>query len=164
MPELLDTIVSFLKGVGISVREGLVPEPSFLPGIRVYGGELILDRALLRWPGDLLHEAGHIAVAPAALRLTLSDGVEVLASVPHASEAEVTAWAFAAIRHLRLDPAVLFHAGGYRGHSAGLIHTFTHGVYPGAFGLAQAGMTFVGPDAVCRGVLTYPAMNLWLRP
>ena len=164
MPDILDAIVSFLNGVGISVREGRVPEPSFLPGIRVCSGTLILDRASLRWPGDLLHEAGHTAVAPAALRLTLSDGVEVPASVPHASEAEVTAWAFAAICHLRLDPAVLFHAGGYRGRSSSLINTFTHGVYPGVFGLAQAGMTFVGPDAVRRGVLTYPAMSLWLRP
>ncbi len=164
MPELLDAIVSFLNGVGISVREGLVPESSFLPGIRVHGGGLILDRALLRWPGDLLHEAGHIAVAPAALRPTLSDGVEVVASVPHASEAEVTAWAFAAVCHLRLDPAVLFHAGGYRGHSAGLINTFANGVYPGAFGLAKAGMTLVGPEAVRAGLLPYPAMTLWLRP
>ena len=59
MPEVLDTIITFLNGVGISVREGLVPEPSFLPGVRVYGGELTLDRALLRWPGDLLHEHQH---------------------------------------------------------------------------------------------------------
>jgi hypothetical protein len=34
-------------------------------------GGLVYDWERLTWPGDLLHEAGHIAVIPAALRPTI---------------------------------------------------------------------------------------------
>jgi hypothetical protein len=115
------------------------------------------------WPGDLLHEAGHIATTPPALRSSLSNGIELPDSVPYATEAEVTAWAYAAIVHLGLDPAVLFHPGGYGGSSDHLIATLSAGVYPGAHGLAQSGMTAVGADAHGRGVPAYPKMMRWLR-
>ncbi len=61
-------LVDFLNAIGISTREGAVPSDSFLPGLRIVDGGLIYDRAALRWPGDLLHEAGHIATAAAAQR------------------------------------------------------------------------------------------------
>lgn len=163
MPEPLDAIVGFLNQIGIEVREGVVPESTFLPGLRIVRGTLEFEGARLRWPGDLLHEAGHIAVTPASIRATLNDGVELPQSILYASEIEAIAWAFAAVHHLQLDPAVLFHPDGYHGHSAGLIHSFTLGVYPGAFGLAQAGMTSLGPDAQRDGKSVYPAMSRWLR-
>lgn len=161
--EILDTILAFLDGIHLPAGEGPVPADSVLPGIRLVCGTLVYDRAALRWPGDLLHEAGHVAVTPAALRPVLSDALEVPVGAPHSGEAEATAWAYAATVHLRLPPAVLFHDGGYRGHSAGLIRSFGCGVYPGAFGLAQAGMTLVGADARLAGVPPYPRMTRWLR-
>jgi hypothetical protein len=124
---------------------------------------LVFDRATLRWPGDLLHEAGHIAITPSSLRSALDDALDASSSAPHSGEAEATAWAYAAVAHLQLHPSVLFHEGGYRGHSAGLIASYSHGVYPGAFGLAQAGMTLTGADASLAGVRPYPAMIRWLR-
>ncbi|HYH66343.1 MAG TPA: hypothetical protein VD866_16745 [Urbifossiella sp.] len=161
--ETLDAILAFLDDIGIPAREGPVPADSVLPGIRLVSGTLVYDRAALRWPGDLLHEAGHIAVTPAALRPVLSDALEVPVEAPHAGEVEATAWAYAATVQLRLPPAVLFHDGGYRGHSAGLIMSFGCGVYPGAFGLAQAGMTLLSADARLAGVPPYPHMTRWLR-
>lgn len=159
----LDRILAFLDGIGLPVAEGPVPGPSFLPGVRIAGGVVVYDRAALRWPGDLLHEAGHIAVTPPALRPALSDGLDGMPSVEHAGEAEATAWAFAAVVHLRLHPSVLFHDGGYGGHAEGLIASFAHGVYPGAHGLAQAGMTAIGAQAQRAGVAPYPHMLHWLR-
>jgi hypothetical protein len=159
----LESIIEFLTQIGISVVEGVVPPDSFLPGIRLAHGTLIFDRRSLRWPGDLLHEAGHIAVTPAGLRNELDDALEGAAPVPHAGEVEATAWAYAALVYLQLPPAVLFHEGGYHGHSAGLITTFSCGVYPGAFGLSQAGMTLVGTAAKTAGVPPYPHMIRWLR-
>jgi hypothetical protein len=159
----LETIVAFLNGIGIRTAPGPVPADAFLPGVRVAAGTLVYDPAALRWPGDLIHEAGHLAVAPANLRHTLSDGIELPDTVPHYSEVEVTAWAYAAVRHLGLDPAVLFHEGGYHGTSPRLIQTFGLGVYPGAAGLARAGLTHVGPDAARQGLPIYPAMVRWLR-
>lgn len=160
----LGRIVEFLDGIGIVVTQGAVPRPSFLPGVRIAGGGLVYDPSSLAWPGDLLHEAGHVAVTPAALRSTLDDGVELPSSVLHATEVEATAWAYAAVVHLRLDPSVLFHSGGYGGASPGLVSTYSLGVHPGSFGLAQAGMTNVGPEARRRGLPVYPEMSLWLRP
>lgn len=160
---LLSNLVAFLGKIGIEAAPGAVRPGSFLPGIRVVGGTLIYDDATLAWPGDLLHEAGHIAVVPSALRSRLSDGLELDAFIENASEIEATAWAFAAVCHLGLDPAVLFHEGGYAGASPGLLATFSLGVYPGAAGLARAGMTHVGEQARRAGLPTYPAMARWLR-
>jgi hypothetical protein len=160
---VLERILDFLRGIGIAVREGPVAGDDFLPGIRVEDGALVLDRAQLRWPGDLLHEAGHLAVLPPAQRRGMSGDLAGHEAIPYASEMEATAWAYAATVAIGLDPAVLFHEGGYHGRSAGLIHTYTLGVYPGAHGLVQAGMAAAGPEAVARGEAIYPRMRRWLR-
>ena len=149
----LETILRFLEEIGIPAREGDVAADSFLPGVRIERGALVFDRASLRWPSDLLHEAGHIAVMPPGLRPGLDDALDA-ATPAHAGEVEAMAWAYAAAVHLKLDIATLFHEGGYRGHSPGLVTTFSMGVYPGAFGLAQAGMAEAG---------VYPRMTRWLR-
>ncbi|MGJ4727911.1 hypothetical protein [Luteimonas sp. SDU101] len=81
----------------------------------------------------------------------------------YATEVEATAWANAALVHLQLDPAVLFHGGGYQGASDRLILMFSLGVYPGAFGLAQAGMTTIGDTAPAGCATRYPRMSRWLR-
>ena len=146
------TLLDFLTGIGIAVREGPVPAGSFLPGIRLDAGTLVVDRAALRWPGDLLHEAGHIATTPAALRAALDDRIEDDPGVPHRGEAEATAWAWAALVHLGLPADLLFHGGGYQGHSAGLALTYSVGVYPGAAGLTQAGLAAPGE---------YPRLRRW---
>ena len=63
----LTTIVDFLNSIGIEATQGSVSASSFLPGVRIESGRLIYDPAM-PWPGDLLHEAGHIATAPGFLR------------------------------------------------------------------------------------------------
>jgi len=161
MQDLTQKIVAFLIGVGIPVREGPVATDSFLPGLSIVNGALVYDRLSLQWPGDLLHEAGHIATTPTAMRALLSDSLEQAAFVPHGGEAEATAWAYAATVYLGLAPSVLFHQGGYHGKSASLITTYSCGVYPGCHGLAQAGMTLLGVDAA--STLPYPQMTKWLR-
>ncbi len=154
MSDVLETILAFLADIGITATEGPVPPESFLPGVRISAGTLIFDRASLRWPSDLLHEAGHIAVMPSSLRRSLDDALDAEPEAENAGEVEAIAWAYAASVHLQLDAAVLFHEGGYRGQSPGLIMTFTHGVYPGAYGLSLAGMTTTA---------IYPRMTRWLR-
>lgn len=163
MHELTQTIVDFLDSIGIPVREGTVAIDSFLPGLAISHGTLVYDRKTLKWPGDLLHEAGHIATMPASLRALLSDSLEESPAVPHAGEAEATAWAYAAIVHLGMAPSVLFHPAGYHGKSMSLILTYSMGVYPGSFGLAQAGMTLLGAAAASADSPAYPRMTRWLR-
>jgi hypothetical protein len=163
MPDMIQTIVDFLTDIGIPAHEGPVANGSFLPGLCIENGALVYDIAALRWPGDLLHEAGHIATMPAALRGMLHDSLEQLPTVAHASEIEATAWAYAAVVHLGIEASVLFHPDGYHGKSSELIATYSLGVYPGCFGLAQAGMTLLDAEAASAAVAPYPHMIKWLR-
>ena len=157
-------IMAFLREVGLDVAEDeLAGGNSFLPGVRIARGGLRVDLARLRWPGDLLHEAGHLAVVPAALRAGMDDALAELPSVPHGGEIEATAWAWAALQHLRLPSDVLFHDGGYHGHSPGLRMTFELGVYPGAAGLVSAGLAESPAQAASSGVAPYPHLQAWLR-
>lgn len=160
---LVESIVAFLRQVGIPVREGDVGEDAFLPGLAVEGGTIVFDAARLTWPGDLLHEAGHIAVTPPAQRRLLPESLSGHPIDAAGGEVEATAWAFAASVAVGLEPAVLFHEGGYHGKSAGLVMTYSMGVYPGCKGLADAGMTQVGDRARQAGVAPYPHMTKWLR-
>ncbi len=161
--EPLDRILAFLDRIGLPAAQAPVPDDSFLPGVRVVEGVVVFDRSSLRWPADLLHEAGHVAIVPAALRSRLTDDLDAAADPSAIGEAEATAWAYAAIVELQLDPAPLFHDGGYGGHAAALVQCYQLGVYPGAHGLARVGMTRIGDDARRAGVAPYPRMTRWLR-
>ncbi|MBF9265988.1 hypothetical protein [Paracidovorax cattleyae] len=157
-------ILDFLRGIGLPVREAPLPDGSFLPGVRIERGGLC-DRAyILAWPGDLLHEAGHLAVVPAALRAGMDDALQDLPAVEHGGEIEATAWAWAASCHLGLDAAVLFHDGGYHGQGQSLRFTFGMGVYLGLPGLVAAGMALSSAQAAAQGGEPYPHMQVWLRP
>lgn len=161
---LTGRIAEFLTSVGIEVVPARLEEGEcLLPGIRVEGGRLLVDEAGLTYPGDLLHEAGHLAVAPGDVRPGLSGEVVIPGADMDASEVHATAWAYAAVVHLGLDPKILFHGGGYRGKSEGLLFTYGVGVYPGAYGLQQFGMTATGAAAREMGVAPYPNMLKWIR-
>lgn len=161
---LVQRILDFLRGIGLPVREAPLPQGSFLPGVRIERGGLCVDRARLRWPGDLLHEAGHLAVVPAALRAGMDDALQELPAVEHGGEIEATAWAWAASCHLGLDPAVLFHDGGYHGQAQSLRFTFGMGVHLGLAGLVATGMALGPTQAQALGREPYPHMQVWLRP
>lgn len=160
---LAQRIIGFLRQIGIDVQEGELPPGSFLPGVRITRGGLLVDLQQLLWPGDLLHEAGHLAVVPAAVRAALDDALQEAPDVQYGGEIEATAWAWAASRYLGLDAAVLFHDGGYRGHAAGLRLSFEMGVFLGVSGLVHTGMTTFSRDATQTGLPAYPQMRIWLR-
>jgi len=143
-------IVRFLAEIGITVRWDRIEEPTVLPGITIDIGTL--------HPGDLLHEAGHLAVIPGEERAQL---VGTAGSDP-AREMMAIAWSYAALRHLRLDPAVVFHEGGYRGGSRNLIDNFGAGRYIGVPVLQWLGMTADAGRAAELGVEPYPNMLRWL--
>jgi hypothetical protein len=140
-----------------------VAEEGFLPGIRVDRGGLVVDEARLEYPGDLLHEAGHIAMAPPDVRPSLSGAIDVPGLDMASLEVAAVAWSYAAAVAPGIDPAEVFHSGGYRGKSAGLLTTFRAGVYPGAHLLEAAGLTATPARAQALGVEPYPHMLRWLR-
>lgn len=154
--DLFDRIVAFVRGIGIPVATGQVEADSFLPAIAVVDGGLVIDRARLKWPGDILHEAGHVAVTEAAARAMLNavpdDGGEELAAI---------AWSYAAARAIGVDSRTLFHAHGYRGEGDWLADTFDAGSYIGLPMLVWMGMT-ADPSTATDGS-AYPEMRRWLR-
>jgi len=150
----LDQIVAFLAAIGQPVRETSFKKKGFLPGLLIENGELLLDRARLLYPGDVLHEAGHIAVTVAAERPLLGANVTENHPEKEGEEIAVLLWTYAACRHLGLPPEVVFHPAGYKGQSEWLISSFEAGQYMGL------------PLLVWMGLTTsdgFPQMVRWLR-
>ena len=159
--EAADSIAAFLNSIGIPCRIGEIPQSTLLPGIYLEAGEIVWDPARLSHPGDLLHEAGHIATAPPSSRARMTGTLE---STP-ADEMAAIAWSYGASVHLGLDPRVLFHADGYKGGSDSLITAFATEQPPGSPLLAWYGMTALSHEdpAVRARPNIYPSMRTWLR-
>ncbi|MGJ8744861.1 hypothetical protein [Polaribacter sp.] len=59
---ILDSIVTFLNNINIKVVEKELKNDTFLPGLSLKRNTILMDKKKLKYPGDLLHESGHIAV------------------------------------------------------------------------------------------------------
>jgi len=131
----------------------------FLPGILIKNGTLLIDPEQLTYPGDLLHEAGHIAVMPAADRHLLNDNVNDSAGQGPGEEMAAIAWSWAALQQLQLPAEFLFHPDGYKGGSATYIQAFAeHG------GFGHPLLNWYGMCAPAGQPEGYPKMQRWLRP
>jgi hypothetical protein len=152
---LTKQLVDFVRGIGIAVRTESL-EDTFLPGLDIRNGDLVIDPDRLAYPGDILHEAGHIAVADeprrSAPRLKPTQGEEMAAM----------AWSFAAIRHLGQPAEVVFHAQGYKGNATTLAQSYAEGRGPGVPLLAWFGLTD-DPYGPTPGDTPFPQMRRWLR-
>lgn len=154
-----DRIVVFFEAIGIPVVAAGLPGGTVLPGIDIDRGRILLDRDRLAHPGDLLHEAGHIAVMIPSRRAAKSGD----ASKSMGDEIAAILWSFAALTRLGLPPKVVFHPTGYRGASDWHIETFSGGTYVGLPLLQWMGLTLDESNAAERGVPPFPHMLRWLR-
>jgi hypothetical protein len=159
MSDPLAAILGFLSEIGQPVRPAEVPAPSVLPGIAIDHGTLLVDRTRLLAAGDLLHEAGHLAVLDPADR----ERVDLDAGDDGGLEMAAIAWSWAALSRLGLPPEVVFHAEGYQGGSASLIENFSSGRWFGVPILEWLGLTATGARAAELGVAPFPAMIRWRR-
>jgi len=151
-------IVAFLREIGLAVRAAEISTETVLPGIEVNHGAILIDESKLTYPGDLLHEAGHVAVTPGEKRKQLGGDVGKKAS----EEMMAIAWSYAAAVHLGLDLRILFHAGGYKGWSEALIENFAQGHYFGVPMLQWIGLTVDARRARELSIAPYPKMIRWL--
>jgi hypothetical protein len=152
-------LVAFLQEIGLEVIPAEISEPSFLPGIQIDHGRLLVDESRLLYPGDLLHEAGHLAVTPAGDRAQLHGSV----TSDLGDEIGAIAWSYAAVLHLEIDPAVVFHPHGYRGSSETFMENFREGRYVGVPLLQWMGLTLEEKPALQQNLPSYPHMLKWLR-
>ncbi|HVZ41069.1 MAG TPA: hypothetical protein VHI13_17435 [Candidatus Kapabacteria bacterium] len=154
-----DMMMKFIQSIGIGVHEAELPHDTFLPGVSPRGASLLVDRRRLLYPGDLLHEAGHIACAPPEQRALFNGN----AGDDPAEEMMAIAWSYAAALHIGLDPAIVFHEHGYKGGSASILENFERGRTVGVPMLQWLGMSYMEEEAASRGVPAYPAMVRWIR-
>lgn len=160
---LLHKCILFIQETGIPVHITGQQEESFLPGINISNGELFIHEPTLLYPGDILHEAGHIAVIPAAERFLLN--AVTIAERPDRDAEEMGAicWSYAAAVHLGISPAFVFHEAGYKGGSASLLENFTAQRYIALPLLQWMGLTLDEKNAAAENKRPYPAMIKWLR-
>ena len=114
---IIERITCFLDRIGIPWTRATLGDKEFLPGIRLENGVLQFDEQQLSWPGDLLHEAGHIATSPPSLRASLNDKLEVTP----ADEMATLAWSYAAALACEIDSHIVFHEGGYKSDGPHLV-------------------------------------------
>jgi hypothetical protein len=145
---IVRTIAAFLESLDIPVRPTRITHATLVPGVDIHEGGLIVDEPHLLRQADILHEGGHLAITPRALRRDLYGKI---GSSP-ADEMTTIAWCWAAIHHLGIAPEELFHDQVISGNGPTLLENFLAGRYVGVPMLRRLGMT-----------VDYPRMVRWTR-
>lgn len=156
----LQKIIHFLKQIGISVVETALPDDCFLPGLSIEKNTILMDSEQLKYPGDLLHEAGHLAVTVEELRPLIGTDEMDPAWPTDGDELAAILWSYAALKHLELEPEVVFHPEGYKNESEWLIQQFADKNYIGLPLLEWMGFCIASEK---DGVQPFPHMLKWLR-
>lgn len=182
-------VIDFLRRIGLRVDEATSTAQlagSFLPDVLVQEGGLVIDAAKA-FPGDVLHEAAHLAVIPAQFRpfangdlneveermaRYLNENPMGLATYPEdplsrailqAAEAEATAWQYAAAVEIGLPERWIFPMKSYDGTRVSLLRSLRHNQYMGINGLRAAGWTTLRPNPHQPHIPTYPKLKFWLQ-
>ncbi|CAL1517258.1 hypothetical protein [Chitinophaga sp. MM2321] len=158
-----DKCIDFLHTIGIQTTFRTIGDDGFLPGLLIKNGVIIIDRDGLQHPGDILHEAGHIAVVPAGDRHNLTEKCIIQRTDREAEEMMAIAWSYAASIYLEIDPGFVFHEEGYRDGSSYITESCSKKEYIGLAMLQRIGLTFNEKRAQRLKVPAYPHMVKWLR-
>lgn len=160
---LIDQIKDFIISIGLKAEEGEIPDSTFVPGIYILNGTIWFDRSKLTYPGDLLHEAGHLALMEPKKRPSATGDLEPGDDLKSDSlEIGAILWSYAALKHINLEPKVVFHDAGYRGSSEWYIENFESGNYIGLPLLQWIGLCKKSDD-INNNLMGFPHMIEWLR-
>jgi hypothetical protein len=160
---LFDKALAFIQSIGITVHFRELDKPCFLPGLSIENGAIVTDMDKLKYPGDILHEAGHIAVIPASDRSTLNADAIKERPMREAEEMMAIAWSYAACRHLGIDARFVFHDEGYKNGGSHIADNFDEGRYFGVPMLQWTGMALERKKDEEPDLPVYPAMMKWMR-
>jgi hypothetical protein len=155
-------IKKFLNSIGIPIVEKTLPDDTFLPGIRLEHGSLAIDLSTLKYVGDMLHEAGHIAcMAPSKRAITIAN-----AGDDAGEEIASQAWSYAAALVADVPLDVLFHKDGYKGDAEWLRQHYQNGDLAGVPLLQWFGLTNMPPEPSQNSepnTAYFPEMASWIR-
>lgn len=149
-----EKIIGFLNEIGIPVIETELSDNCFLPGLVIEKNAILMDPYRLKHPGDLLHEAGHLAVTSEVFRPLIGTKKMDPSWPIDGDELAAILWSYAALKHLDLEPEVVFHPAGYKNESDWLISQFENKNYIGLPLLEWMGL--------CSAT-EFPNMIKWLR-
>lgn len=171
----MEEIIAFLNEIGIKTSRGNVPSNSFMPNIAIQDGSIIYNKDATL--GDLLHEAGHLAIIPKKYRpmcqgdmdesmRAIFDKAEIAGEmIPdstiycaliQSSDPEATAWAWSAGRHIGIEPQDIIADYLYEGTGADVRLMLSLNCYLGINGLRAAGML--------TSVKSFPHLTQWTQP
>jgi hypothetical protein len=159
----LEKVLFFLNTIGIDIVEKELEETTFLPGLCLGANCIYIDFEKLLYPGDILHEVGHLAVTTLPERKLI--GTEEMSKDWPTQGDEIGAilWSYAAICYLELPLEFVFHPNGYKNNSDWFISNFNSGNYIGLPFLEWAGLTLSKNRAEIIGKKAFPIMQKWLR-
>lgn len=160
---IMAKMLTFLKEIGIEIIEKKLDDTTFLPGLSLGPNCIYIDFEKLKYPGDILHEAGHLAVTTSLERSQI--GTENMSKDWPTQGEEIAAmlWSFAACHHLEFPLDFVFHAGGYKNSSNWMIDNFSSGTYVGLPFLEWAEMALGSEKALQQNQPAFPKMLKWMR-
>lgn len=159
----LKLILSFLKEIGVAVIERELSGQTFLPGLSLGPNCIYVDYSRLLYPGDLLHEAGHLAVATGEQRDNIGSISADKNWPTEAEELGAILWSYAALKHIGIPEQIVFHENGYKGDSQWLIDNFKNGVYIGLPFLEWIGIAMGEERGKRENKPCFPLVIKWIR-
>jgi hypothetical protein len=121
---LVIKLADFVCSIGIEVSACKIDWKTQFPGLEIQRGALV-DESQLLHPGNILHEAGHIAVHDPGKR------AEEKFAPSRGEELSALAWSYAAACYLGLDSELVFYPGSYHGWATSLVENFAEGTLRG---------------------------------
>jgi hypothetical protein len=161
-PEVIK-ILDFLNEIQINVIEKELGDSTFLPGLAIGSNCIQIDFDKLLYPGDILHEAGHLAVTTSEERILIGTDSMSKEWPTQGDEIVSMLWSYAASCHLELPIEFVFHPNGYKNESPWLIENYTNENYIGLPLLEWMGLTINKERASQEGKKPFPTMVKWLR-
>lgn len=159
----LEKVFSFLSEIGIAHCLSDEEFDSFLKGVKIENGGLKINPKELLCVGDILHEAGHLACIPKALRHRANGDIRKSLGEDYTFEMGVMAWSVAAAVHLDIPLSHIFHPEGYNGEADWLLEQYSSGQYIGLPLLQWMGLA-AGQDELSNdAILPFPNMLSWTR-
>lgn len=185
-------ILDFLNGIGIVARAvppSAAMSQTFTPHVLIRNGQIDADIENV-FPGDILHEAGHVAVIPAPFRPLASGNLSAAFKAMHSyldenprglqtypedpicrailqcSDTEATAWQYAAAIEVGLPEHLLFPEGSYQGYAEENLTRLKDSQHFGINGLQAAGWTVLRafPSSSRAMPPVFPKLAFWLHP